>query len=157
MSIRRREGVTEPVRLEGTPGGTGSEVSRRRALRLLGGGLAGGVLALRGVPASFAASPRCKHVGEDCERNRPCCNGVCCAGICCPPGQICQNGTCVTPPPATNRQICVCGDGTVFDQICTSIDCASSEQQDSICAPLCAAHGGEFATGCLTDDPLCVR
>jgi hypothetical protein len=149
-----KEGVMELDQLDRMRE-TDAGISRRRVLRLLGGGMAGGLLALRGVPAAFGA-PRCRRPGEECEKEKPCCNGVCCAGVCCPDGQVCQNGRCVSAPPKTNRQICVCADGLVVDNLCVSIDCFSSAQQDAICGPVCASHGGEAATGCVTNDPLCV-
>ena len=53
-----------------------------------------------------------------------------------------------------NLQLCICVDGTQTN-ICAALDCASSAQQDAICGPLCAPHGGESATGCLPDSPIC--
>jgi hypothetical protein len=131
---------------------TASGISRRRALRLLGGGVAGGFLALRAVPAF--ASPRCRRPGEECDREKACCNGVCCAGVCCRPGQVCQDGRCVAPPAKTSFQTCICGDGTIFN-VCAAVNCDSGPAQDVICGPLCAPLGGEVATGCFSNDPRC--
>jgi hypothetical protein len=130
--------------------------SRRQALRLLGAGLASGLVALRG-PASAFAQRRCRRIGEKCEQSADCCVGTCCAGVCCADGQICREGRCVDPPPPVggpNRQICVCNDGTILN-ICATLNCADSAAQDAICGPVCAAHGGEAATGCVDNDPAC--
>jgi len=124
-------------------------LSRRRALRLLGGGVAGGWLALRGAPVS--AKPRCRRPGEECDREKPCCNGVCCNGVCCPPGQVCVDGRCVAAP---DLVVCICGDGANL-QICADIDCDSSAAQAAICGPACAAHGGESAAGCIPNAAQC--
>jgi hypothetical protein len=131
--------------------------SRRQALRVLGSCLAGGILTLAGAARADAAPERrCRRVGEKCKQSTDCCVGTCCGGVCCADGQICRNGRCVDPPPATgpNRQICVCADGTLVN-VCATLDCASSAQQDAICGPICAAHGGESATGCVENDPAC--
>jgi hypothetical protein len=137
--------------------GAAQATSRRQALRLIGAGVAGGLLSLGGArPAD--AKRRCRRVGEKCKASTDCCVGTCCAGVCCADGQICLNGRCADPPPplgGPNRQICVCGDGTILN-ICATLDCASSAQQDAICGPACALHGGESATGCVPDDPACV-
>ena len=129
--------------------------SRRQALRLLGAGIASGLIGLGGA-AQARAARRCRQVGAKCKQSTDCCVGTCCAGVCCADGQICQGGRCVDPPPVTgpNRQICVCTDGTLVN-VCATVDCASSAQQDTICAPICAAHGGESATGCIENDPAC--
>lgn len=57
--------------------------------------------------------------------------------------------------PKPNLQICVCGDGTEI-KICAQVDCDSGPAQDTICGPVCATHGGERATGCLFNDPICL-
>lgn len=130
--------------------------SRRRALKLIGASVAGGFMVLRGA-APASAQPRCRRVGEKCGQSKPCCSGTCCDGVCCADGQICLNGRCAAPPPpgGPNRQICICVDNTQLET-CATLDCASSAEQDAICGPLCANHGGEAATGCIPGDPLCV-
>jgi hypothetical protein len=61
-------------------------------------------------------------------------------------------GPCATP----DLVRCICADSTQV-QMCANIDCTSGPAQDAICGPLCASHGGEFATGCLTNDPSCTQ
>lgn len=135
--------------------GLAAGTSRRRALRLLGAAVGAGLLSIV-HPGSAQAAPRCRRTGEECEEQKRCCTGVCCGKVCCAPGQVCQSGRCVTPPPpgGPNRVICVCGDGSIVN-ICSGIDCFSSAEMDSVCGPVCAAHGGESATGCVSADPAC--
>jgi hypothetical protein len=147
-----------PVLLDDVARELAAGTSRRRALRLLGAGIAGGLLALPGADPARAAR-RCRRVGEKCKQSLDCCVGTCCGGVCCADGQVCQDGRCVDPPPpppggGPNREICICGDGTVIET-CVAIGCASSAAQDAVCGPLCAAHGGEAATGCVENDPAC--
>jgi hypothetical protein len=150
-----RRNAPDAVSLDDIARDLASGTSRRQALRVLGAGVAAGLLSLSG-PAAALADRRCRRVGEKCKQSTDCCVGTCCAGVCCADGQICVNGRCVDPPPATgpNREICVCGDGTIVN-VCATVDCASSAQQDAICGPICAAHGGEAATGCVENDPSC--
>jgi sugar lactone lactonase YvrE len=49
---------------------------------------------------------------------------------------------------------CFCQDGTIVET-CAALDCFSSAEQDAICAPACAARGGEAGTGCFQNDPQC--
>jgi hypothetical protein len=144
MDAERVDGISRRL-----AGGT----SRREALRLLGAAVGAGVLSIISG-GSAQAAPRCRRTGEKCEENKICCTGVCCGEVCCAPGQICQSGVCVTPPP-TNRVLCVCQDQTQVNT-CANIDCDSGPAQDTVCGPICAAHGGEQATGCLANDPACV-
>jgi hypothetical protein len=150
-----RRNPPDAVSLDDIARDLASGTSRRQALRVLGAGVAAGLLSLRGTAAALA-DRRCRRVGEKCNKSSDCCVGTCCAGVCCADGQICQKGRCVDPPPTTgpNREICVCGDGTLVN-VCGTQDCASSAQQDAICGPICAAHGGEAATGCVENDPVC--
>jgi hypothetical protein len=46
--------------------------------------------------------------------------------------------------------VCICKDNTALN-FCATLDCSQSAQQDAICGPACAAHGGEAATGCALD------
>jgi hypothetical protein len=68
------------------------------------------------------------------------------------PGTLAYPAAAVTGGP--DRQICICGDGTLLN-ICATLDCASGPAQDTICGPACAPHGGESATGCISADPSC--
>jgi Peptidase family M28/PA domain len=57
--------------------------------------------------------------------------------------------------PKPNLQICVCGDGTQIE-MCAQVNCDSGPDQDEICGPVCATHGGERATGCRFNEPICL-
>ena len=61
--------------------------SRRAALKLLGGGTLGAVLASLGLVEAVEAKRRA------CPRRRKC------GGKCCRAGQLCLDGACVNPPP----------------------------------------------------------
>jgi hypothetical protein len=97
-------------------------MSRRQALRMFGAGIASGLIGPGGVDTA-RAQRRCRRVGEKCKQSTDCCVGTCCGGVCCADGQICRNDRCVDPPPATgpNREICVCGDGTIVN-VCATLD-----------------------------------
>jgi hypothetical protein len=142
------------VRFDGVAREIAAGTSRRQALKLIGGSVAGGFLALSRVEP--AGAERCRRAGEKCDKRKACCVGTCCGGVCCPEGQVCQDGMCVTPPPVTgpNRLVCVCGDGTILN-ICADVNCDSGLAQDAICGPACVPHGGEAATGCIAADPAC--
>ena len=59
-----------------------------------------------------------------------------------------------SPPHGPDQQICLCQDGTLFN-LCVQVDCSSGPAQDVICGPVCASHGGESATGCISAAPMC--
>ena len=82
--------------------------TRRRALRLAGGGLAGALLAAAGL-GGRAQADTCKASGKACKKGGQCCSGNCApvsgsrstahsASICCPAGQMQYPvGACSTP------------------------------------------------------------
>jgi hypothetical protein len=146
--------VNPSDRFEGAAREIAAGTSRRRALGLLAASVAGGLVALFG--AAPAEAERCRRTGESCREGKRCCTGVCCGGVCCAAGQVCQSGTCVTPPPpgGPNLVRCFCGDGSTIE-VCADIACDSGAAQDTVCGPACAAHGGEVGTGCLIGDPAC--
>ena len=87
---------------------------------------------------------------------RPC--GDSCASEECAFNEIFNPATCqcgALTSPSLLR--CFCQDNTeIPHEICTPVNCNSGLAQDEICVPLCAEHGGLFATGCNFDDPSCV-
>jgi hypothetical protein len=103
------------------------ELSRRKALRLMGAALVGGTLASLGIGGVAAADEECKPNGKKCRKNSQCCSGNCesgtCAAACVPNGGTCaigsqccsgncKSGTCVAsciPPDA----IVGCGTPTI--------------------------------------------
>jgi hypothetical protein len=73
-------------------------MSRRRVLKVLGGSLAGGLLAVFGVGGGVAAADEgCKPNGKKCRKNAQCCSGNCangtCAAACVANGGACTSGT----------------------------------------------------------------
>ena len=71
------------------------ELSRRKALRLMGAALVGGTLASLGI--GEAAADPCKRAGKACKKNSQCCSGNCANGTCaaCPADRVLlSNGTC---------------------------------------------------------------
>jgi hypothetical protein len=112
------------------------DVSRGKALKLMGAALLGGLLA--STPTLAEAKPKDNKCINDKQ---------------CPAGTTCVNNVCVTRT-GPNRISCYCQDGTQIDT-CTSADCASGIEQDQVCNPLCASHGGLEATGCLIYHPQC--
>ncbi len=83
--------------------------SRRQALKVLGGSLAGGLLAALGV--GTADAEECKRDGKACKKGTQCCSGVC------------QNGQCVTP--------CTTDGGTCSG----NSDCCSGNCSNGQCCP----------------------
>ncbi|MGH8387021.1 MAG: hypothetical protein ACRESJ_16255 [Pseudomonas sp.] len=53
-----------------------------------------------------------------------------------------------------NLERCFCGDGSIVE-VCAALDCGSGPEQDAICGPACEGKGGEFATACFPEDPVC--
>jgi hypothetical protein len=88
-------------------------MSRRRVLKVLGGSLAGGLLAVFGVGGGVAAADECKRNGKKCKKNSQCCSGNCSGGTCtaCPSGRVLlSNGTCALP--CSGSEGCpACGSG----------------------------------------------
>jgi len=88
--------------------------SRRQALKLIGGGLAGAVFAVLGVGEATADPGGCKRNGKKCKKNDQCCSGICQNGQCVAPSTCLQRGaTCqLTNPGACCSQICMATDAT---------------------------------------------
>jgi hypothetical protein len=54
-----------------------SGMSRRQALKLLGGSLAGGLMAFLSIGEAHADRPGCKRNGKACKEPSQCCSGRC--------------------------------------------------------------------------------
>src|SRR4051794_7163415 len=82
-----------------------SPISRRRAFRLIVGGLAGAALGHLGVKRAWAAfTTDCKGVPNDgtlCGPEVGQVTGVCIGGICCPTARACKNNTSCCGPTQT--------------------------------------------------------
>jgi hypothetical protein len=116
------------------------DVSRGKALKLMGAALLGGLLA--SIPTVAGAKPKANKCIKDKQ---------------CPAGTTCVSGVCVNAP---NVLYCSCQDGTQLDT-CTSLDCGSDfvpgSGSDQVCASLCGArHGGGSANFCIANNyPQC--
>ena len=133
-----------------------SGMSRRQALKLLGGSLMGGLLSFSGLGTVFAKPKQCTANGKHCNSKTVCCSGFCdsttktCA---CPPGQTFVNGSCCLA-----SQVCgsVCCSGTCDNNQCT---CPSSCQvlANGTCAQRCTGVpdsctcGGSSGSVCAGD------
>ena len=150
------------------------DVSRRRAIKLMGAALVGGTLASLGIREA-GADDLCKPEGKKCRKDTQCCSdncsksgtsrfGTCAAAACTSNGSACStsgdccsgncdSGFCVPPPTGPHRVACFCNDSAVI-RLCSSIDC-STETRVEVCSPLCESHGGlDGIPGCF-DDPVC--
>ena len=149
MDGHRFDGLTRTL-----AGGT----SRRQVLKLLAGGVAGGLAGVLGAGNSGAA-PRCKRVGQRCHTNADCCpeqnQTICSAtsGQCeaCPAGTALCGGQCVAGctgglvlDPTTCT--CSCPPGT---RGCggTCVDIMSDEQHCGGCGGACTVPGSVCAAG----------
>jgi hypothetical protein len=140
--------------------------SRRQALKLLGGGLAGSLLAFLGV--GEAAADDCKRNGKACKKNKQCCSGNCANGFCaplCPPCDACSTcsgGTCVSScgsgetcdptgicVPVPNLVICTC-EGRVIGSC--PVACADGLTH---CTDLCAEEDRSLLSFTCGYEPAC--
>jgi len=127
------------------------DVSRRRALRLMGAALVGGTLASLGIGGEAGADP-CKRTGKACKKNSQCCSRNCVNGTCaaCPADTTLCGGNCVTNCP-TGQTLnpstcqCQCTSGTTLcDGNCVSTTCGPNQKFDtsSCTCVACVADGG---------------
>jgi hypothetical protein len=118
------------------------EVSRGRALRLLGGALVGGLLGAVGVGRidgsnGEAQAQTCAGEGERC-RSTPCCEGL-----------LCVNGECTSGCPAGQTR-CVCPSDEPGANIGTCVNRSTDPNNCGTCCNQCAEPTG-------TDAPCRVR
>src|ERR687893_2921141 len=100
MSLRARDHSFDEL----ARGLASGEVSRGKALRLIGAALVGGTLAsLLGIGEAAAAPGGCKRDGKKCKESSQCCSGNCEGGTCaacgsngatCTEGTQCCSGNC---------------------------------------------------------------
>ena len=124
-----------------------SGMSRRHTLKLLGGSLAGGLMAaFLGIGEARADPPGCKREGKNCTRHDQCCSGTCCNSVCCAASQVCQGGQCVAPPTGieTTLIICRCNDASML-RSCVTLSCADVADT---CSSFCAFGGGVASAEC---------
>src|SRR5918998_4175326 len=72
------------------------EVSRGKALRLMGAALVGGSLASLGLGGVAAADDVCKPVNKKCRKNAHCCSGNCSSGRCTAAACVSNGGGCTS-------------------------------------------------------------
>lgn len=110
------------------------DVSRGKALKLMGAALLGGMLA--STPTVAGAKPNANRCKNDKQ---------------CPAGTTCVSNVCVNAP---NDLFCNCQDGTQVST-CTSLDCVGGvpgSGSDQVCVSLCGArHGGGYASYCIAN------
>jgi hypothetical protein len=120
------------------------DLTRGKALRLMGAALLGGTLA--SVPGIAVAAPKPRPNGRKCKQSSQCLSGNCQGGVCqaagCPSGTTECNGSCVTN--CTSGQVldpstctCVCPTGTVLD----NGQCVSPSPQQCSFPGTCATGG----------------
>jgi CXCXC repeat len=123
------------------------EVSRGKALRLMGAALVGGALGSLGMRE--AGADLCKRAGKACKKNSQCCSGNCVnapTGTCaaCPSGQVlCNNGSCVS-------NSCLANSGQVFNSSTCQCECPSGRVllSNGTCALPCT---GTISRECPAD------
>ena len=144
-------------------------ISRRRALRLMGGVLVGGTLASLGFGGVAGADEECKPTGRKCRKNQQCCSnncsksgtssfGTCAAGClsdnspctassqCC---GFCNEGFC------EGRNFVECHCGASLHVACRSIDCSDTTALNQFCTARCADAGASLTgTSCTPDGCL---
>jgi Dickkopf N-terminal cysteine-rich region len=131
-------------------------VSRRKALRMLGAVLVGGVLA--SVPGVALAKPKPGKCTKDkhCPSGQSCVNGQCGTSTC-EANQPCLTGECVCPEGA------FCSEGAFSPSEC-KVECGGGScDLDEICCPgtpesffYSCCNPGETCQGAGTEDFTCV-
>jgi hypothetical protein len=154
-------------------------VSRRRALAVMAGSVAGGALAMAG-PSRAQADARCKKVGARCRQDSECCNSSLYYGggefcnpqtgrcQCRPDSHLCkQSGQCIPCDPSTsvfNPSTCACDCKEGTTDCGNGVCCASGA---TCCDGGCCDAGFECCPGscgvccpsgecCPTNECACV-
>ena len=143
-------------------------ITRRRALELLGSGVAG-LLEFERVGATHTG---CRHHGERCKLDTQCCSGKCsrkrrCK---CPRGttkcgetkccsndtEQCCGGTCASATLVPEGGTCASGNDS---ECCTGLTCTPNDltccRQEKICFKTCCAEGERCTTDSHTGEQVC--
>lgn len=125
-------------------------ISRRGALRALGGGLAGGVLGMVGRGEGIAAT--CRPNGGICLKSEQCCSKACdkkSLRCVCQPGQTMCGTACVNATADPNN--CgACGHACPTPATATAAVCVNSK-----CSFVCPGGKRPCGTGCIPADACC--
>ena len=129
------------------PGGCVKCVVNQTEMMMKSGQIPGGVA---GQIRSFFASGMCKGacMPTSCAINAQVCGTLdlgCGTRATC--GPVCHGGPDLIQ--------CICQDQTVRET-CATLDCNSAPDQDAICGPICAPHGGESFVSCFPVNDACV-
>ena len=145
------------------------EVSRGKALRLMGAALVGGTLAsLLGIGEAAAAPGGCKRDGKKCKKSSQCCSGNCVnaptgtCGACktysstCTNNSECCSGYCNQFGICDQNVVeCACQDGFMYRSLCTMAACGDKTALNQFCNSFCSSQergsgvAGEcFVGGC---------
>jgi hypothetical protein len=173
MTDDRRESTFDEL----AKGLASGEVSRGKALRLMGAALVGGTLA--SVPGIAWAAPRPRPDGKKCKRDSQCASGNCAGGVCqaqggcpsgttecdrtlgegppgrqcipdCPQGQVLNTKRCQCVVPTNGTNVgCICGDFSERVACFPSSTCP--EIRDDFCRDVCR-DAGLVNTYCVPDD-----
>jgi hypothetical protein len=152
MSPEARERSFDALATEMASG----NLTRGRAIKLMGAALVGGALASIGI-GEAAADNLCKPNGKKCRKDAQCCSGlecvetssgrrcapacVSCGGACASDGECCDglqciNGSCLKEFIGCD---CFCEDG--FESSCSG---------DGCCSAICSDHLGTNHSTCAT-------
>jgi hypothetical protein len=135
------------------------DMSRSRALRLMGAALVGSTLASLGIDKAGAAPPGCKRDGKACKKNTQCCSGNCSGGTCAPAtgcreiGLTCTSGSECCSAFCSNSGTCCRGTGgdcTVDSDCCGGFCSIPSGGGSGICAT-CRSD----TSACTVDTECC--
>src|SRR5690242_11347003 len=128
-----------------------SGVSRRQALRRIGGGFAAAVAASLGL-APKEALAACPTGTRQCQAGGPCCPGTCCAAGgacctgCCTSGTLCRAGT-LRAECGNHGAACVSCSGPTVDT------CSATAGGGGTCS--CGSNPGPCPTGTTCSNGVC--
>jgi hypothetical protein len=120
-------------------------ISRRKALRLMGGLLLGGTLGSLGIGGIAAADDECKPTGRKCRKNHQCCSRIC--------RGTCQEQTTTTTAAPTTTTTTTTPTTTTTSTTTTPRPCTTDT--DCVGNELCAEDGTCQCPGCRDTNGVC--
>jgi hypothetical protein len=138
-----------------TRGLASGDISRGKALRLMGAALVGGTLASLGIGEAAADPPGCKRAGKRCKEDEQCCSGTCesgtCAAACVANGGTCSTSTDCCSGNCSNGFCCASGRVGLSNGTC-AIPCTTAPECTGDC--VCTGRSVNPAQGfCTTVSP----